>query len=186
MDIHFKSNADSISSELESYATMKLARLERYMDKIQSVSVTFVSGNSRRKETSFKVELHLVSPGHELHAAAESNSFRAAVDTGVESLKSQIARLTDKRTTKQRSDAGAAKAVRKTPVRERPPVPWDSSEHHYKVETYALKPLSAQEAVTELKLNKSDVLVFVNQSGIVNAVVRRGTRITLFEPETAG
>jgi putative sigma-54 modulation protein len=184
MDITFKSNTDHISSELESYAVMKLQRLSKYLDKIKSISVNLIAGNSRRKESSFKVELHLVSPGHELHSAAESNSFRAAIDTGFESLKSQLSKLVDKRTTKQRSDAGVAKAARQSAARQRNATPWDESETHFKVEKYLLKPLSVQEAIAELKLSKSDLQIFVNQSGQVNAVLRRGTRFTLYEPES--
>lgn len=184
MDMHFKSNTESISKELESYTSMKLSRLPRYLEKIQNVTVNFVAGNSKRKENSFRVEIHLVAPGHELHSAAESNSFRAAVDTGVEAMKAQLAKFVDKRTTRQRSDAAATKSVRKVAPREKPAVPWDNSEHRYQTESYALKPMSAQEAVSELKMNKGDILVFVNQSGIVNAIAKRGSRYVLFEPET--
>jgi ribosomal subunit interface protein len=183
MEMHFKTNTQGISKELESYASMKLSRLGRYLDNIHSVTVNFLAGNSKKKEAGFRVEIHLIAPGHELHSAAESNSFRAAVDTGVESLKAQLAKFVEKRTTRQRSDAAAAKAVRKVAPRDKPPVPWDNSEHRFSVEHYSLKPMSEQEAVAELKLNKVDVLVFVNQSGAVNAVVRRGRRTVLLQPE---
>ena len=106
------------------------------------------------------------------------------IKKGLGGIEKSLAKFVEKRTTRQRGDAGTAKIARKVAApREKSATPRDRSEHYYKVERYALKPMSAQEAVAELKLAGGDVLIFVNQSGVVNAVVRRGTRVTLYEPE---
>jgi ribosomal subunit interface protein len=187
MDIFIKGKNGSVDEELESYATAKLGKLSRFSQRAQSLHVTFVPANSRRKDAACKVEFMLHLPGHALHVHEEAENFKAAVDLGVESLKTQLSKLTEKQVDRFRQAAGTAKVVIHTASNRlngdgaAPPAqPQVLSEY------FSVKPLGVSDAIKELDSSGRNWLVFVNQSGAVNCIYRRDdSHYGLLQPEGA-
>jgi putative sigma-54 modulation protein len=188
MDISFKSKSGHVPNDLQAYTSQKLVKLGKFSERIISVLVTFDEENSRKKEAQCKAEFQLNIPGQALHVEQAGANCRSAVDLGVEALKKQLVRETDKRSTRLREAADVAKAVAHTAAPAR-----RTSKATAIVgvgprllsERYSVKPQNVDEAIAELELNKKrGFLVFVNPGGAVNVVYRKGTsQYVIMEPE---
>ena len=186
MDIFIKTKNGPIEDDLQAYTTSKLGKLDKFSQQAKSIVVTFTKANSRKKETAFKAEFMLHLPGQALHIHQEAENFRAAVDTGVETLKKQLSKLATKRVDRFREAAGTAKIVIHTATNRTEAAALDTTP---KVvgETYSAKPLSISDAISELETSGRAWLVFVSQSGAVNCVYRReDSNYGLLQPEVAG
>jgi ribosomal subunit interface protein len=185
MDIFIKSKNGAIEPELEEYTTSKVGKLDKFSQRAKSVVVTFTQANSRKKETAFKAEFMLHLPGQALHIHEEAENFRAAVDSGVETLKKQISKLSTKRADKFREAAGTAKVTIHTATNRREAEVLNSAPKVLS-ESFSAKPLSVSDAIRELELSGRGWLVFVSQSGAVNCLYKRDdSNYGLLEPEVA-
>jgi putative sigma-54 modulation protein len=169
MKITIKGKNSGVTDELIKYAERKIGKLEKYSQRIQSATVTFIEGASKKRSKSFGVEVALATPGATLRSQEEKDSFRTALDSVVEKLEEQVRRLKTKRIdkTRERSAEEAVVAVEPAVYEEEVlgPVVY--------VERFPAKPLSAAEAIANLELAGREFYLFVNESATVNCVYKR-------------
>jgi len=168
MKITVKGKNSGVTDELIKYAERKIGKLEKYSQRIQSATVTFVEGASKKRSKSFGVEVALQTPGATLRSQEEKESFRTAVDSVVVKLEEQLRRVKTKRMDKTRERAAAEAVAVEPPVYEEEvigPVVY--------VERFPAKPLSAAEAIANLELAGREFYLFVNESATVNCVYKR-------------
>jgi len=169
MDITIKGKNVDLSDELVEYAKQKVGRLEKIWQRVQSATVNFTEGASKKRSKSFRAEVVLRAPGQTLRSEEEKESFRTALDSALAKLEEQLRRTKTKRIDKSRDRSVTAPALVVEPPAAEPqfvgPVVY--------VDRFNLKPLSAAEAISALQIEPRDFMVFVNESGVVNCIYRR-------------
>jgi putative sigma-54 modulation protein len=168
MKITIKGKNSSVTDELIKYAERKISKLEKYSQRIQSATATFVEGASKKRSKSFAVEVALQTPGATLRSQAEKESFHTALDSVVMKLEEQLRRTKTKRIDKTRDRA----------IEQPEPVEPAAYEEEVLgpvvyVERFPAKPISAAEAITNLELAGREFYLFVNESATVNCVYKR-------------
>ncbi|MBP1708342.1 MAG: sigma 54 modulation protein/ribosomal protein [Deltaproteobacteria bacterium] len=156
-----------VSEGVRAYVKEKVEKLEKYIENPQEVHVVLSVEKFRHI-----AEITIVSDGMTLNSQGRDNDLYAAIDQTVDKMERQI---------RERRDKGRRKrtnlSVTETPPRredadaedrdEGEPLPRIQRRQPF------VKPMSPEEAVSQLNLSKEDILFFINSnSGQMNALYR--------------
>jgi len=97
MEIKVQSLHFHADEKLVDYATQKLARLERFFDKITAVDVFLKLQDSGGKIREKITEIRLSIPGGYVFDKKTDTTFEAAIDSSLDTLKRQLKRVKEKR-----------------------------------------------------------------------------------------
>lgn len=192
-----------VPKRLKEHATEKLAKVERFMDRIQTLEIEFSEEhNPRLADNKFSVEVTATTKKHVIRAHASAADPMAAVDAVEDKLEVQVRRLKSKFTrrgsrlrSKRGADLRAVPDMREMPLpdaRNGSEAPISSEEVDErsgpvisKVTRFSVKPMTAEEAVLQLEALDRDFYLFVDaESEQAGVVYRRGDgSFGLIEPE---
>jgi putative sigma-54 modulation protein len=180
MQLHVKGRNLEVSDAIRNYAEQKLAKLERQLEDPR-VELELAVERNPSIAASQVAEATIWTRGPVLRAREASGDMHASIDQLVEKLERQVTRYRTRGRSRRRR---AARANGPTP--DTVPVAAEDSEPEIvKTKTFAVTPLSPQEAVLQLELVGHDFFVFRNDdSGEVNVVYRRRDgQFGLIEPQ---
>ena len=169
---------DLLGPELREYTERKLTRLAHHFGKVAEAAVEFSPERKRNGLVTVlcRINVHVDGRRTPLLSAHESGADpQAAFDLAFDKIDRQVVKLKEKRTTRKKSVS---------PVRVPPPD--DGKERETEPERIRLKlrPVSVQEAISELQSNGQSFHVFLDEdSGIVEIAFRRSDgSIGIIEP----
>ena len=174
MQIVIKGKNVEVTEALRSYVLKKVQRADRYFNNIQDALITLSMERGR-----FKAEVTMQISGATLRAEEREGDMYSAIDRMADKLERQVKRHKEKLTHKgkippEESWVPSADALSA-----------ESEARIVRVKKYALKPMSAEEAVEEMELLGHDFFVYRNTtSNQVNVVYKRKDgHYGLIEPE---
>ncbi len=178
MRLQVKGKNVEVSDAIREYAEEKLSKLERQLADPTRVELELAVEKNPSISQNHVAEATIWTKGPVLRAREASADHKASIDQLVEKLERQVKRYREKRRPRRGTavDAGIPQDG----------VPIDEDLRIVKSKQFAVKPMSAEEAVLQLELVGHDFFVFQNaDTGDVNVVYRRRDRAYgLIEPQT--
>jgi putative sigma-54 modulation protein len=180
MQLQVKGRNLEVSDSIRRYAEQKLGKLERQL-KDPRVELELTVERNPSISASQVAEATIWTRGPVLRAREASTDMHASIDQLVEKLERQVTRYRTRGRSRRRK---AARANEPTPDAV-PAFAEESDSPIVKTKTFAVTPLSPQDAVLQLELVGHDFFVFRNDdSGEVNVVYRRRDgQYGLIEPQ---
>ena len=175
MDFQVKGRNLEVSESIRSYAAEKLGKLERHLKDPLRVELELSVQRNPSISANHVAEATVWTKGPVLRAHEASGDMKASIDQLVSKLERQIKRYSDKRRRRPSRGEGAVPAEALQ----------DEEPMIVKTKQFAVKPMSADEAVLQLELIGHDFFVFRNaDTEGVNVVYRRnGGGYGLIEPQ---
>ncbi len=166
MRLQVKGKNVELSPALKDYAQKKLGKLERHLNDSARVELELAAERNPSIGSSQIAEATVWTKGPVLRARESSHDMKASIDLLADKLERQAHRLRDKRRRAHARHQEPAAGL---------PAPGDAGEHVIvKTKQFAVKPMSAEEAVLQLELIGHDFFVFQNaETDDVNVVYRR-------------
>jgi putative sigma-54 modulation protein len=167
-----------VSDSIREYAQRKLGKLERQLDDPTRVELELAVERNPSISANHVAEATIWTKGPILRAREASADHRASIDQLVDKLERQVKRYREKRRSRRASGTAAA------PVPD-DAIPIEGEPKIVKAKQFAVKPMSAEEAVLQLELVGHDFFVFQNADTMdVNVVYkRRDGNFGLIEPQ---
>ena len=144
------------SEDLRAYATRKIGKLDRFFKTESEAFVTFSIERGR-----FLAEITIQNNGMFYRASELTNDMYASIDSGVAAIERQI----------RRNKTRLEKRLREGALQERDAVPAfapqedEADEEEFKIvrnKHFAIKPMSAEEAILQMNLLDHEFFVFRN------------------------
>jgi putative sigma-54 modulation protein len=165
MRLQVKGKNLEVSESIRTYAEEKLRKLDRHLAPPTQVELELAVEKNPSIASNHVAEATVWTKGPVLRARETSPDMRASIDQLVDKLERQVKRYRDKR--RRRNHAPG-------PVVPEPAAPAAAEPLIVKTKQFAVKPMSAEEAVLQLELVGHDFFVFQDaDSGDVNVVYRR-------------
>jgi len=179
MRLQVKGKNLDVSDSIRSYAEEKLRKLERQLADPTQIELELSVERNPSISANNVAEATIWTKGPTLRAREASADMRASIDQLVDKLERQVTRYRQKRRRRTARDDGGTLQAAAAPSNDTEPV-------IVKTKQFAVKPMSAEEAVLQLELVGHDFFVFQDaESGEVNVVYRRRDgRYGLIEPQT--
>jgi putative sigma-54 modulation protein len=180
MRLSVKGKNVEVSDSIKSYAEEKLQKLDRQLHELTQVEVELAVERNPSIAANQIAEATIWTKGPVLRAREASGDMRASIDQLTEKLLRQVKHYRDRRNRRQTRNNGLPSGG--------VPVTSDEVEPQIvKSKQFAVKPMTAEEAVLQLELVGHDFFVFQNaDSGEVNVVYRRNDGgYGLIEPQLA-
>jgi putative sigma-54 modulation protein len=159
---------DGLGQEVREAAQRKLARLERHFGKVLEAEVEFSEKRRTSDLTWFVCRVHLRLDGHRapmLHAMERGADPTTALDLALDKVDRQLIAFKDK-ITRRRQPVSPVRV----PVEGRP-APRAAAPERLRLK---LRPMSEEEAVSELQADGEAVLVYLAEdTGEIQILVRR-------------
>jgi putative sigma-54 modulation protein len=156
-----------VSDALKDYARQKLGRLDKHLHEAARLELELQVEKNPSISQNQVAEATIWTKGPILRARESSTDMRASIDLLVDKLERQARRYRDRRRRGPSRNSRPALDVR-------PVVPDESEPVIVKTKQFAVKPMSAEEAVLQLELVGHDFFVFQNaETNDVNVVYRR-------------
>jgi putative sigma-54 modulation protein len=153
-----------LDDDIRSYAEKKMRKAETYFDRIMEAQMILSAEKHRRI-----AEVTLNAKRVTFHAQEETENIYASIDGVMEKVDTQIRRYKKKVKDWKHQYKEVASSVEQadmSTIQEEPRI--------IKVNKFAPKPISVQEAVTQMMLLGDDFLMFSNsQTNQINVVYRR-------------
>jgi putative sigma-54 modulation protein len=167
MRLQVKGKNVEVSESIRSYAERKLGKLENKLAAATQVELELAVERNASIAANHVAEATIWTKGPTLRAREASSDMKASIDQLVEKLERQVIRYRDKRRRRAVRDDGG-------PPME-PTATSDEPGHKIvKVKQFAVKPMTAEEAVLQLELIGHDFFVFQNaDTDEVNVIYRR-------------
>jgi putative sigma-54 modulation protein len=186
MQVTVKGKNTDVPDKLRALAERKLAKVQRFDDRILSMDVEFSEERNPRVADAHRVEVTLTTKHRLVRARASAPDPAAAVDRVIDRLKRQITKLKGRRVDRTKHAEGT-KAL--PPMVEEPATGEEElpdSVGIVRFKKIEMKPMSPEEAVDRMDLLEHDFYLFANaETERVNLVYRRrGGGFGLIEPET--
>ena len=163
MQLRVKGRGVEVTDALRSYAEKRLGRLERQLPDSQ-IELQLSAENNPSIKDSHVAEATVTTKGPVLRARESSHDMRASIDQLVDKLERQVTRYREKRGRRRRASRQAPDEG--IPMPEEPQI--------VRTKQFAVKPMTAEEAVLQLELVGHDFFVFRDaDSDEVNIVYRR-------------
>ena len=158
-----KGRGVEVTDALRSYAEKRLGRLERQLPDSQ-IELQLSAENNPSIKDSHIAEATIRTKGPVLRARESSHDMRASIDQLVDKLERQVTRYREKRGRRRR-------VSRQVPDEG---IPMPEEPQIVRTKQFAVKPMTAEEAVLQLELVGHDFFVFRDaDSNEVNIVYRR-------------
>ena len=180
MRLQVKGRNVEVSDSIREYAERKLGKLDRLLNDLTTVELELAVERNPSIAENQVAEATIFTKGPVLRAREASGDMKASIDQLTEKLMRQVKHYRESRQDHRRP-RGPAIADPGGFVTE------DGAEPQIvKTKQFAVKPMSAEEAVLQLELVGHDFFVFQNaDSSDVNVVYRRrGGGYGLIEPQT--
>lgn len=160
IDITFK-NMDT-SDALKDYTTKRLSRIEKYIDRPTEAHVVLSVEKIRHK-----ADISLNADGIMINAVEITEDMYAAIDMVMDKLERQV----KKHKEKVQGKKGQARAFQESTVQTEPT---GLQPRVVRERDYFVKPMSVEEAVLQIGLDKKDFIVFQNtDSDQINLIYKR-------------
>ena len=178
MRLQVKGKNVELSPALKDYAQKKLGKLERHLNDSARVELELAAERNPSIGHNQVAEATIWTKGPVLRARESSHDMKASIDLLVDKLERQAQRLREKRRRGAARNHGHV-AARTLPESGEPVI--------VKTKQFAVKPMSAEEAVLQLELIGHDFFVFQNaDTNDVNVVYRRRDgNYGLIEPQVS-
>ena len=168
MRLQVKGRNVEVSDSIRSYAEQKLRKLEPQLHELTQVELELQVERNPSIAANQVAEATVWTRGPVLRAREATSDMRASIDQLTEKLLRQVKHYREKR---------RRRPAHKTAARDggMPPVAEEAQEPQIvKTKQFAVKPMSAEEAVLQLELIGHDFFVFRNaDSDEINVVYRR-------------
>ena len=167
MKLQVKGRNLEVTDAIRSYAQEKLGKLDRQLHDPTRVELELMVERNPSIAENQIAEATIWTKGPILRARESSHDMKASIDQLVEKLERQVTRYREKRQRKGSRRDGVV-------ANEPPGIPVEGEAVIVKSKQFAVKPMTAEEAVLQLELVGHDFFVFRNaDSGEVNVVYRR-------------
>jgi putative sigma-54 modulation protein len=185
MQVTVKGKNTEVPDKLRALAERKLAKVQRFDDRILSMDVEFSEERNPRVADAHRVEVTLTTKHRLVRARASARDPAAAVDQVIDRLKRQVKKLKGRRVDRtQHAESAKTLPLAEAPVLAEAAAQPDTTDivRYKKIE---MKPMSPEEAVDRMDLLGHDFYLFANaETERVNVVYRRrGGGFGLIEPE---
>jgi putative sigma-54 modulation protein len=179
MQVSIHGHSMNVSQRLEKYVKAKTERLERYLPGVEEVRVLFARQSAKPGAPKI-VEMTLKRKRTTLRAEErEADAFKA-FDKTLDNMLHRIARLKSRRIDKKRSGKGGAVVeVEEDGLEHAEPLPVEAPDavpapKLVRIKTFAVTPMSVEEAIDHMELVSHDFYVFVHdEDDGVKVVYRR-------------
>jgi putative sigma-54 modulation protein len=153
-----------VSDSIRSYAEQKLSRLDRQLGDATRVELELAVEKNPSISANQVAEVTVWTKGPTLRAREATTDMRASIDQLAEKLIRQVTHYRDKRVTaRHRAQNGGP-----------PPMAEHTEPEIVKTKQFAIKPMTAEEAILQLELIGHDFFVFRDaETENVNVVYRR-------------
>ena len=161
MKFIYASKDMAVSDSLKSRAEKKLSKLERYFRDEPEATVRFKVQKGARNIAEITVN----AGGVMLRAEESSNDMYLSIDRAVDKLESQIRRHRTK----------LEKRIRPTELEPAAEAPYEEQSYDVvRVKKFSVKPMSVEDAITQMELLGHDFFLFTNEdSDSMNVLYRR-------------
>jgi putative sigma-54 modulation protein len=168
MRLQVKGKNHDVSDSIRSYAEQKLGKLEGRVHELTVVELELTVERNPSIAQNQVAEATVWTKGPVLRAREASTDMKASIDQLTEKLLRQVKDYRDRRSRRgSRGSAGADGGGM-------PVMPDEAEQQIVKSKQFAVKPMTAEEAVLQLELIGHDFFVFRNaDSGEINVVYRR-------------
>ena len=176
MRLQIKGRNLSVKPDIEEYAHEKLGKLERFLPDTTQVELELSVEKNRSIAENQVAEATIWTKGPILRARESSTDMRAAIDLMSDKLERQVKRYKDKRKRKrgQRAQPAPGKALPVDSDLVASDEPDEDEPVIVKTKQFAVKPMTAAEALLQLELIGHDFFMFRNvDSNEVNVLYRR-------------
>lgn len=166
IDVHVKGKGLTVTPALRDLVERKMARLDKYHDRLQSVDVELIREKTRETDQQSSVDVIARIPGQTIRVQASAADIHAAVDEAVDKMYRNL----NRRKERQKAHHGG-KAVEVLGVEEPEPAVQTA---RITVERPLVEPLDEEDAIQALEDSGRPVYVFLNaRNEQVNVVYRR-------------
>jgi putative sigma-54 modulation protein len=173
VQLRVKGRGVEVSDAIRSYAEKRLGRLERQLPDPE-IELQLSAEHNPSIRDNHVAEATVWTNGPVIRAKESSQDMRASIDQLVDKLERQITRYREKR------------GRRRRPARQAPDegIPMNEEPQIVRSKQFAVKPMSAEEAVLQLELVGHDFFVFRHADSDEVAIVyrRREGGYGLIEP----
>jgi putative sigma-54 modulation protein len=177
-----------VTPALREYAEEKVGRISRYFDQVQEAQVVLSVERRDGMGKAQIVEVTVWGDGLVLRGEEASQDMYASIDLVFDKLRKQIEKYRSKlierrRISESRRKDRLAEAIRAE--QRRPDIDPEAETSIVRTKRFAMKPMTADDAVMQLELLGHDFFVFRNSETMeVNVVYRRDDgKYGLIEPE---
>ena len=169
MRLHVKGKNVEVSESIRLYAEEKMRKLDRQLHELTEVELELSVEKNPSIAANQVAEATVRTKGPTLRVTEASTDMKASIDQLTEKLLRQVQNYRGKRRDRQvRGNGIPPGGPMSIPDEE------DTGEQIVKTKQFAMKPMSAEEAVLQLELVGHDFFVFRNaESGDVNVIYRR-------------
>ena len=169
MRLHVKGKNVEVSESIRLYAEEKMRKLDRQLHELTEVELELSVEKNPSIAANQVAEATVRTKGPTLRVTEASTDMKASIDQLTEKLLRQVQSYRGKRRDRQvRGNGIPPGGPMSIPDQE------DTGEQIVKTKQFAMKPMSAEEAVLQLELVGHDFFVFRNaESGDVNVIYRR-------------
>ncbi|SRR6266545_1205040 len=167
MRLQVKGRNVEVSEQIRTYAEEKLGKLDRHLADPTRVELELAVERNPSIAGNHIAEATIWTKGPVLRARESSSDMKASIDQLVDKLERQVKRYREKR-------RGGRRHAESLPAEPAPVTTTEEGPMIVKTKQFAVKPMSADEAVLQLELIGHDFYVFRNaDSDEVNVVYRR-------------
>ena len=169
MRLHVKGKNVEVSESIRLYAEEKMRKLDRQLHELTEVELELSVEKNPSIAANQVAEATVRTKGPTLRVTEASTDMKASIDQLTEKLLRQVQSYRGKRRDRQVRGNGIPPGGAMSITDEE-----DTGEQIVKTKQFAMKPMSAEEAVLQLELVGHDFFVFRNaESGDVNVIYRR-------------
>ena len=166
MRLQVKGRNVEVSDSIRSYAEQKLSKIDRQLGDTTRVELELAVEKNPSISANQVAEVTVWTRGPTLRAREATTDMRASIDQLTEKLVRQVTHYRDKRVTARHRAA--------TQNGGPPPMTEQTEPQIVKTKQFAVKPMTAEEAILQLELIGHDFFVFENvDTGKTNVVYRR-------------
>ena len=162
MKFVYASKDMAVSESLKSRVEKKLSKMERYFREEPEATIRFKVQKGERNITEITVN----AGGVILRAEESSNDMYLSIDRAVDKLESQLRRHRTK--LEKRIRTAELEPVMEAPVYE------EQSYDIVRTKKFSVKPMSVEDAITQMELLGHDFFIFLNEGNeTMNVLYRR-------------
>ncbi|MGI9665515.1 MAG: ribosome hibernation-promoting factor, HPF/YfiA family [Acidimicrobiia bacterium] len=169
-----------VPQEIRVFAEDRLEHAGRIFDDGSAVDVEFSESRNPRIDEKYTVEITTHVAGHIVRIEADASDERSAVDTAADKYERQLRRLKERLIQRNRS---SNKDLNHTG--DHSDVSSDRGGGIVRTKRFAMKPMTAEEAVLQMEMLGHDFFFFLDAESDRHCVVyhRRDGNVGLIEPE---
>ena len=182
MQFTVKGKNVDVPEKLRAQAERKLAKVQRFDDRILAMDVEFSEERNPRVTPAHTVEVTVTTKSRLVRAHASAVDFAAAVDQVIDRLERQIKKLKGRRVDRTQHAEGTKSLAAPVEVAE----PDEAGEQLFaRYKRIEMKPMTPAEAIDQMELLGHDFFLFSNaETQRANVVYRRRNGgYGLIEPE---